>query len=125
MKELDPLVFFYVFQEMLGPLLWVLPLTAAAGIAVFVRVVLRDGRLIGSRLMRAELFGVAGGFAALALAASVTYSDFTDAGGPIDWLLVASIWGAGLIGGTILAYAVSGLLDRGDDAQNRPDPAGF
>lgn len=112
MKDLDPMVFLAVFQEMMGPLLWGLVALAAAGIAAFAFVVARDGKLVSSRLVRSEVIGFLGGFAALALMAWVTVSGFTDAGGPIDWLLIGVIWGAGLVGTTILAYAVQGLAAR-------------
>lgn len=42
----------------------------------------------------------------------VTLSGFSDAGGPVDWLLVGVIWGGGVVGGAVLSYAVLGLLDR-------------
>ena len=51
-----------------------------------------------------------GGIGALVLMAYVTVSGFTDAGGPVDWLLVGLIWGGGLVGTTILSYALMGLL---------------
>lgn len=112
MKDLDPLVFFYVFQEMLGPLLWLLPLLALLGIAGFVYVLMRDGGLVSRRLVISEVVGFFGGFAALALMAWVTLSGFSDAGGPVDWLLVGVIWGVGVVGGAVLSYAALGLLDR-------------
>lgn len=112
MKDLDPLVFLYVFQEMLGPLLWVLPLLAISGVAAFVYVLMRDGGLVSRRLVRAEIVGFFGGFAALALMAWVTLSGFSDAGGPVDWLLVGLIWGVGVIGGAVLSYAVMGFFDN-------------
>ncbi|CAA7616277.1 DUF5368 domain-containing protein [Magnetospirillum sp. UT-4] len=109
MSSFDPIVFFYVFNEMLGPVLWVLVALAVAGIAGFLTVLLREGSIDSRRLVRAELAGLAGGVAALVLMAKVTLSGFTDAGGPVDWLLVGLIWGIGLAGTTILVYAVLGL----------------
>ncbi|WP_404385749.1 DUF5368 domain-containing protein [Caenispirillum salinarum] len=115
MKDLDLATLLSVFQEMMGPLLWVLVLLAVAGIAAFLFVLVREGGLKGGRLVRSELIGVAGGFMALVVMAWVTVSGFTDAGGPVDWLLIGIIWGIGLVGTTILAYAVQGLvaLSRG------------
>ncbi len=113
MKNLDPIVLLAVFQEMLGPILWVLILLAVAGLAGFAYVFLRDGGSLDSRrLVRSELIGLAGGAAALVLAAKFTVSGFTDAGGPVDWLLVGLIWGIGLAGTTILSYAVMGVLGK-------------
>ncbi len=111
MKEFEIAVFWTVFQEMLGPMLWILLLLAIVGVTGFLWVVVREGKLSGARLIRAEIVGVLGGFFSLALTAFVTVSGFTDAGGPVDWLLVGLIWGIGLAGFTILAYAVMGLMD--------------
>lgn len=108
MKELDPMVFLAVFQEMLGPMLWVLILLALAGIAAFAVLLLREKGLCSQRLVRAEIAGLFGGVAALVLAARFTVSGFSDAGGPVDWLLIGLIWGTGLAGTTILVYSVAG-----------------
>ncbi|MBI2241111.1 MAG: DUF5368 domain-containing protein [Magnetospirillum gryphiswaldense] len=110
MKDLDPFVFLMVFQEMLGPVLWLLVALALFGLVGFVVVFLREGKMDSRRLVRSELIGLVGGIAALVLAAKFTVSGFTDAGGPVDWLLVGLIWGIGLAGTTILAYAIQGLM---------------
>lgn len=110
MKDLDPFVFVLVFQEMLGPVLWLLVALALFGLIGFAVVFLREGRLDSRRLVRSELIGLIGGVLALVLAAKFTVSGFTDAGGPVDWLLIGLIWGIGLAGTTILAYAVQGLM---------------
>lgn len=112
MKDLDPFVLLVVFQEMLGPVLWLLLALAAFGLIGFAVVFLRERRLDSRRLVRSELVGLIGGGLALVLAAKFTVSGFTDAGGPVDWLLVGLIWGVGLAGTTILAYAVQGLVCR-------------
>ncbi len=112
MKELDPIVMFAVFQEMLGPVLWLLVALAVGGIALAVRVFLREGSVDSRRLVRSELLGLVGGFAALVLMAKVTVSGFTDAGGPVDWLLIGLIWGTGLAGTTVLAYGLQGMLRK-------------
>lgn len=121
MKELDPMVFVAVFQEMMGPLLWILLALAAGGLIAFAAVLAREGKLVSRRLVRSEIIGVLGGFAALALMAWVTLSGFSDAGGPVDWLLVGIIWGTGLVGTTILAYAVQGLVAPDRD-RGAPEP---
>ena len=115
MKEFEPLVFLAVFQEMLGPLLWIMLLLAVGGVAAFVLLFVREKGIDSRRLVRAELIGLVGGVAALVLMAKVTVSGFSDAGGPIDWLLVGLVWGTGLAGTTILAYDAMGwrrLLGR-------------
>jgi hypothetical protein len=111
MKELDPLVFLAVFQEMLGPLLWVLVLLAVGGIAAFVAVLAKERRIVSQRLVRAELLGLVGGALSLVLMAKVSSSGFTDAGGPADWFLIALVFGVGLAGTTILVYALAGWRD--------------
>ncbi|SDD80281.1 DUF5368 domain-containing protein [Rhodospira trueperi] len=111
MAGFDFAVYISVFVEMMGSLLWVLVALAVAGTAGFLFVVSREGTIHSRRLLRAELLGVLGGFAALALMAYVTISGFTDAGGPVDWLLIGIIWGVGLAGTTIVAYAIMGLVD--------------
>jgi len=113
MKTLDPLVFYAVLVEMMGPwLLWSLVLIALFGIITFIRVVLRERGLSSQRLIMAEVLGLFGGVGALVLMAYVTVSGFTDAGGPVDWLLVGLIWGGGLVGTTILSYALMGLMSK-------------
>lgn len=112
MKELDPWVFLAVFQEMLGPMLWVMLLVAVAAIAAFVALVVRERRFVSRRLVRAELVGLLGGVVALVIMARVSSSGFTDAGGPADWFLIALVYGIGAVGFTILAYAVLGWLER-------------
>lgn len=48
----------------------------------------------------------------MAVMAWVMLSGFSDAGGPVDRLLVGVIWGVGVVSGAVLSYAVLGLLDR-------------
>jgi hypothetical protein len=108
MKEMDPLIFLVVFQEMLGPLLWILLFLAIGGLAAFVALLLRERKLVSRRLVRAELAGLAGGALALVIMAQVSSSGFTDAGGPADWFLIALVFGVGLAGTTVLVYAITG-----------------
>lgn len=117
MQELDPIVLLSVFQEMMGPGVWALILLAIASIVGFVLVLRREGALDSRRLVRSELIGVVGGVAALVIMAQVTRSGFTDAGGPVDWLLVGVIFAIGLVGATIAAYAVQGLMNRPQNAE--------
>lgn len=108
MKTFDPTVVVAVFQEMLGPFLWAILLAAAATLVAFVLLLWRERRLDSRRLIVAEACGAAGGVLALVLMAAVTHSGFTDAGGPVDWLLILAIFGLGAVGAVIFAYAVSG-----------------
>ena len=108
MKDLDPLVFLAVFQEMLGPLLWLMLFVIIAGTAAFALLLLKERRVDSRRLVRSEIAGVIGGALALVLMAKVSSSGFTDAGGPADWLLLALVFGLGLAGTTILVYTLMG-----------------
>lgn len=109
MQDFDLSTIVAVLVEMMGPVLWILIALAVAGIGGFAVVLLRERTLSVARLVASEAVGLVGGLAALALMAYVTVSGFTDAGGPVDWLLIGLIWGAGLAGTTILAYAGLGL----------------
>lgn len=111
MNELDLYTFYVVFYEMMGVLLWILVALALFGLGGFFYVFLREGGLQNRRLVASEILGVLGGFIALFIMAKVTISGFTDAGGPVDWLLISFIWGAGLVGVTILSYTTMGLLN--------------
>ncbi|MFT3665604.1 DUF5368 domain-containing protein [Piscinibacter sp.] len=108
MKELDPVILLAVFQEMLGPLLWMLLAVVVLGLAAFVALLAREKGLMSRRLVRSEALGVVGGALALVLMAKVSSSGFTDAGGPADWFLIALVFGAGLAGSTILVYTIAG-----------------
>jgi hypothetical protein len=109
-KELDPLVFVAVFQEMLGPMLWLLLGLAVLGVTAFVALLAREKGIVARRLVRAELIGLFGGVLALVIMARVSSSGFTDAGGPADWFLIALVYGVGVVATAILAYAAMGWL---------------
>ena len=110
MKELDPIVFLAVFQEMLGPMLWVMLFAALAAVVAFVALVMREKGIVSRRLVRAELLGLIGGVVALVIMARVSSSGFTDAGGPADWFLIALVYGVGAVATTILTYAAMGWM---------------
>lgn len=108
MKELDPLILLAVFQEMLGPLLWLLLAIVVGGVLAFAALLVREKGVVSRRLVRAEAWGLLGGMLALALMVQVSSSGFTDAGGPADWFLIALVFGAGLAGSTLLVYTAAG-----------------
>lgn len=110
MKELDPLVFLAVFQEMLGPLLWVILLAGVVGAVAFVMLLVRERGIVSRRLVASELLGVLGGGVALVIMAKVSSSGFTDAGGPADWFLIALVYGVGLVATTVLVYTIAGWV---------------
>lgn len=112
MKELDPLVFLAVFQEMLGWWLWALLALAILGVAGFAHVILRDRGLRSGRFLLSQAVGIAGGFAALMFLWWITSSSLLDVGGPIDVILLLAIWTGGFLGGTVLSYAIMGVVFR-------------
>ena len=93
---------------MLGPLLWILLAVVILGLVAFVVLLVREKGLVSRRLVRSEALGIVGGALALVLMAKVSSSGFTDAGGPADWFLIALVFGAGLLGSTILIYTLTG-----------------
>jgi hypothetical protein len=109
MKSVDLATILAVFQEMLGWTLWPLLALAALVTLAFAYVLLRDRGLRPRRLVWSEAAGVLGGIAAVLVMQAVTSSGFADIGGPIDWIVVAGIFLAGLIGATMAAYAALGL----------------
>lgn len=108
MKELDPMVFLAVFQEMLGFWLWVAVLVGVVGAVAFVALLVQERGLVSRRLVQSELLGLIGGGVALVIMARVSSSGFTDAGGPADWFLIALVYGVGLVATTVLAYTLMG-----------------
>jgi len=108
MQDLDPGVLLAVLLEMMGVWFWLLGLLAVSGLAGFGWLVARERSVSSARLVRSQAFALLAGAGALVLMAHVTKSGFTDAGGPIDWLLVVAIFVAGWVGGTILIYALTG-----------------
>lgn len=121
MKDLDPVVFAAVLQEMLGFLFWPLVIFIVAGALALLVVLVRDRRVNSRRLVRSEAIGLLGGFVAIGLMLWVTASTPGNLlGGPIDWLLTLAIWIAGAIGAAIAVYVVLGLVDR----PSRPSQAG-
>jgi hypothetical protein len=109
MNELDPLVLLAVFIEMLGlPLLILLLTISLITPLTFIALLLRERRIIASRMLWSQAAGLVGGGLALVLMARVSSSGFTDAGGPADWLLIGLIFGLGLVGTTLVLYSLLG-----------------
>ena len=74
MKELDPMVFVAVFQEMLGVWLWVLVLSVAVGMVALVLLLARERKVVSRRLVVSEVLGLLGGGLALVIMAKVSSS---------------------------------------------------
>ena len=112
MKELDPMILLAVFLEMLGPLLWLLLAVVLLGTAAFVALLVRERSIAASRLVRSQLAGLLGGVLALVLMANVSSSGFTDAAGPIDWILIVLVYGLGMLGTMVLVYTIMGWITQ-------------
>ncbi len=111
MSELDPVILFSVFKEMLGgPLLWLMLVVIVGGTLAFAFLLIREKGIIATRMLRCQAVGVLGGMSALVVMAKVSSSGFTDAGGPADWFLIALVFGLGLVGTTVITYGASGWL---------------
>ncbi len=109
MKELDLLTFWYVFQEMLGaPLLWLLIVLIVGGTTAFVLLLVRERTIVARRLVGSQAVGLLGGVLALVLMAKVSASGFSDAGGPVDWLLIVLVFALGAVGTAVLVYTAAG-----------------
>jgi len=110
MKELDPLILIAVFQEMLGPVLWLLLAIVVIGTVAFVALLLRERQILSRRLMWSQAAGLLGGVMSLVIMARVSASGYSDAAGPADWILIAAVFMTGAIGTTILAYTIMGWI---------------
>lgn len=111
MKELTLSTLLAVFEEMFGTgLFWTLVAVAALVTAAFFFVLLRERRLVGRWLLRAELLAPVGAIAAIYFVLTITNSGFSDLGGPIDVIVMILIGAAGAVGLTILAYVMQALV---------------
>lgn len=110
MKTMDPVVLLAIFTEMLGPLLWLLIAIMLLVPLAFIHMLWRDRGLVARRMLVAQALGLPGGIAALVLMATVSSSGYTDAGGPIDWLLIALIFVLGLLYTAMISYTLAGWL---------------
>lgn len=110
MKELDPLILLAVFQEMLGPLLWVLLAVIILGTLAFLALLIRERKMLARRLVWSQAVGLIGGALSLVTMAKVSASGYTDAAGPADWILIAAVFVAGAIGTTVIVYALLGWI---------------
>ena len=110
MKELDPLILLAVFQEMLGPLLWLLLAVVLLGTIAFCLLLLRERKLVSRRLVWSEVIGLFGGVMSLVIMAKVSASGYSDAAGPADWILLVLVFAVGAVGTTVLTYTIVGWV---------------
>ena len=110
MKDMTFETLLAVFLEMMGDGFWLLAGASVVGLVAILTVMLRERRLVAARFVAAEVAGLAGGVFAIWLALTLTRSGIGDIGGPVDWLLMALLFGLGAVGGTIFAYVGLGLI---------------
>lgn len=110
MNNVDLASIIAVFQEMLGTWFWPLIISIVVVTVLFLGLLLKERRISSRRFFWSEILGIPGGAAALVIMAKVSSSGFTDAGGPIDWILILLIFMLGFIGVAILFYTLSGWL---------------
>src|SRR5690606_40529083 len=97
MKELDPLILIAVFQEMLGPLLWLILAVVVLGTLAFVVLLLRERKIVARRLMWSQVVGLFGGVMSLLIMAKVSASGFSVASVPADLILLMLVFGLGSV----------------------------
>lgn len=110
MKELDPFILLAVFQEMLGPLLWLILAVVVVGTLAFLLLLVRERKIYSRRLMWSQLAGLFGGVMSLVIMAKVSASGYSDAAGPADWILLVLVFAVGAVGTTVLTYTIVGWV---------------
>ena len=116
MKELTLETLIAVWEEMFGRgLFWTMVALAALITLAYVYVLLRDRKLSFHKFFWAQVSMPVGAVAAVWFVLKITRSRLADMGGPIDWLVVLGVAGAGAIGFAILIYTAQSLLFRHAD----------
>lgn len=110
MKEISLATLISVFTEMMGAWFWVLVAFSIIGLVAILFVLIKERGLKATRFVSSEIVGFFSGFLAIWIALTVTQSNLSDIGGPIDWVLMVVIYVLGAIGGTIGAYVLQGLI---------------
>lgn len=110
MKEFDLHMILAIFQEMLGPFLWLLLALSGIGTVAFVLLLALERRIALLRLVWSELVGLFGGVMSLVFMAEISSSGYSDAAGPADWILLALVFVLGAIGTAIMAYTAIGWI---------------
>lgn len=109
MNKLDPLVLIAVFKEMLGaPLLWFLISATVLGTLAFVTLLIKERAIVPTRRAYCQALGLIGASLAWVLMAKLSSSGFADAGGPIDWVVMAFVFALGFVGSSAFFYTAAG-----------------
>ena len=111
MEELRFETLIAVFEEMFGPVLfWVMVGVAVLVTLAYLYVLVRDRRVSWKKFLLAQLSMPVGAVAAVALVLTVTHSQLTDMGGPIDIIVLLGIAAMGAVGMAILVYVLESLI---------------
>ena len=117
MKDLTLHTLIAVFEEMFGRgLFWAMVAVAGVITLGYLFVLIRDRRVSWRKFLAAQVAMPFGAVAAVAFVFWITRSHLRDIGGPIDWVMVLGIAGAGAVGAAILVYTVQSLIRPPRDA---------
>ncbi len=113
MKELTFGMLIAVLEEVFGAgLFWFLVLAAAALVATFIWMIIRNRQGFSIRFLRAELSAPIGAIAAILFVHFITDSGFSDIGGPVDLIVLIGIGFGGAVASTILVYVLMTLMSK-------------
>lgn len=108
-----------IMEIMLGAFFWPLIIGVVLLTLLFIVLLLKERQVFSRRLLHAQILGIFGGWFALWMMAVLSESRFTDAGGPIDWLVIIVVYILGFFGTAILWYTIAGCLGLGKDVQDK------
>ncbi len=108
-----------IMEIMLGAFFWPLIIGVVLLTLLFIVLLLKERQVYSRRLLHAQILGIFGGWFALWMMALLSESRFTDAGGPIDWLVIIVVYVLGFFGTAILWYTIAGWLGLGKDVQDK------
>lgn len=112
MKELTFVTLWSVFQEMFGIWLYPIIVTIILVTLLFLLLLLKERSISSRRFTWSQVFGIPGGVIALIMMATFSASGYTDAAGPLDWIVVAGVFVLGFIGAAILFYTLVGWFSK-------------
>src|SRR6056297_362731 len=117
MKELSFETLLAVFEEIFGKgLFWAMVVIAAIITVAYLYVLVRDRHMSARKFLLAQLFMPLGAVAAVMFVLLVTNSALVDIGGPVDWIVLLGVAGAGAVGLAILVYTAQSLLRPARDS---------
>lgn len=111
MKEFNLETFIALFEEMLGMFMWPLLFIVLFVIFAFFTLLIYDRQIILRRVGISLVLGLLGGFVGLGVLLYLSVSNVSYmAGGPLDWLMVVSIYLGGAIVSTVMIYTFLGWM---------------